>query len=385
MKVLHVITGLEGGGAERQLINLLRGSIAYQIQHDVTSLLDEGVYGADVRAAGAELHTLNMRRSWISPGALLRLANLIRRSRPNIVQTWLYHADLVGLLAARLAGSTPVVWTLRSSELELRHYSKRTGHIVKALRRLSHWPAAIASNSMAGMKTHLAIGYRPRLTRVIPNGIDSSIFCPSASARYEVRAELGIGAETALIGCIARRDPMKDHLNVFKAFAGISGDTRLLLAGNGTESDNHELSNQILSAGLAPERVIRLGERRDANRVMAALDIAVLGSSFGEGFPNVIGEAMACGVPCVATDVGDSAAIIDQWGEISPPGNPQALAAAMSRLLALSSDERRALGLRARERIQREYPISKMLSGYAQLYTQLVPQEQYGYESPRSA
>jgi glycosyltransferase involved in cell wall biosynthesis len=381
MKILHVITGLERGGAERQLINLLRASIAHGIQYEVVSLLDGGVYQGEVRSAGAELHTLNMTRNRISPSALFRLANLIRRSRPDIVQTWLYHADLIGLLAARLAGRFPVVWTLRSSELQLRHYSRLT----RALSRLSHWPAAIVSNSTAGMDAHVEIGYRPRLARVIPNGIDTNTFQPSDSAREAIRAELGIGAATRLIGCIARRDPMKDHLNVFKAFAHVLGDARLLLAGNGTEPGNHELCGQMRLAGLAPERVIQLGERQDAHRIMAALDFFVLGSAFGEGFPNVIGEAMACGVPCVATDVGDSAAIVGECGVITPPKDPQALVAAMGRLLALSFNERRALGLRARDRIQKEYPLSKMLAGYVEVYALLAPREQWSNQLLRSA
>src|SRR5262249_10789022 len=275
MKVLHVITGLKGGGAERQLVYLLRGSTDIQIQHEVVSLLDGGVYGGEVRSAGAELHTLNMTRNRISPSALLRLAKLIHRSRPDIVQTWLYHADLIGLLAARLAGRFPVVWTLRSSELELRHYSRLTGHIVRALSRLSPWPAAIVSNSTSGMNAHIEIGYRPRLARVIPNGIDTNTFRPSNSAREDIRAELGVRTDTPLIGCIARCDPMKDHFNVFQAFAHIRGNARLLLAGNGTEPGNHELSGKMKLAGLAPERVIQLGERQDAHRIMAALDAFV--------------------------------------------------------------------------------------------------------------
>jgi glycosyltransferase involved in cell wall biosynthesis len=385
MKVLHVITGLEGGGAERQLVNLLRGSTGVPIQHEVVSLLDGGVYGRDVRATGAELHTLNMARNRFSPLALFRLAGLIHRSRPDIVQTWLYHADLIGLLAARLAGRAPVVWTLRSSRLELHHYSKLTGLTITALSRLSRWPAAILSNSTAGMNAHVAIGYRPRCARVIPNGIDTNTFRPSESARKEVRAELGIGADTPLIGCIARCDPMKDHLNVFSAFARVAADARLLLAGRGTEPGNRELSNQICLGGLGPEQVIRLGERRDTDRIIAALDILVLGSAFGEGFPNALGEAMACGVPCVATDVGDNAAIIGGCGGIAPPRDPQALAEAMSCLLALSSDERRALGLRARERIQKDYSISAMVRRYSEEYALLAPQKLYSYESVRSA
>jgi glycosyltransferase involved in cell wall biosynthesis len=385
MKVLHVITGLEGGGAERQLVYLLRGSTGTQIQHEVVSLLDGGVYGRDVRAAGAELHTLNMARNRLSPSALLRLASLIHRSRPDIVQTWLYHADLIGLLAARLAGGAPVVWTLRSSQLELHHYSKLTGLTIKALSRLSRWPAAILSNSTAGMNAHLAFGYRPRWARVIPNGIDTNTFRPSEPMRQEVRAELGISADTPLIGCIARCDPMKDHLNVFSAFARVAGDARLLLAGKGTEPDNHKLASQIRMGGLGPEQVIRLGDRRDTNRIIAALDILVLGSAFGEGFPNALGEAMACGVPCVATDVGDNAAIVGGCGDVVPPRDPQALAEAMSRLLALSSGERRALGLRARERIQQDYALSAMVRRYAEVYARLAPQDLYGFESLRSA
>ena len=385
MKILHVITGLEGGGAERQLVYLLRGSAGTHIQHEVVSLLDEGVYGRDVRATGAELHTLNLARNRFSPSALFRLASLIHQSRPDIVQTWLYHADLIGLLAARLAGGAPVVWTLRSSQLELEHYSKLTGLTIKALSHLSRWPAAILSNSTAGMDAHLAFGYRPRWARVIPNGIDTSTFRPSESARQEVRAELGIGADTPLIGCIARCDPMKDHLNVFSAFARVSGNARLLLAGKGTEPDNHKLAGQIRLGGLGPEQVIRLGDRRDTNRVIAALDVLVLGSAFGEGFPNALGEAMACGVPCVATDVGDNTAIVGGCGRVVPPRNPQALAEAMCQLLALSSDERRALGLRARERIQKDYALSAMVRRYSEVYAHLAPQRLCGYESLRSA
>jgi len=385
MKILHIITGLERGGAERQLINLLRASVSYGLQYEVVSLLDGGVYHGEVRSAGAELHTLNMTRNRISPSALFKLAKLIHRSRPDIVQTWLYHADLIGLLAARLAGRFPVVWTLRSSELELRHYSSLTGHIIRALSRLSHWPAAIVSNSTSGMNAHIEMGYRPRLARVIPNSIDTSTFRPSNSAREDIRAELGISADTPLIGCIARCDPMKDHFNVFQAFAHIRGNARLLLAGNGTEPGNHELSGKMKLAGLAPERVIQLGERQDAHRIMAALDAFVLGSAFGEGFPNVIGEAMACGVACVATDVGDSAAIIGDCGSVVPPKNPQALAATLGQLLELSSDERKALGLRARDRIQKEYSLSKMLAGYAEVYTLLAPKAQWSHELLRSA
>jgi glycosyltransferase involved in cell wall biosynthesis len=385
MKILHVITGLEGGGAERQLVNLLRNSAGNQVQHEVVSLLDGGVYERDVRATGTELHTLDMARSRFSPLALFRLASLIHRSRPDIVQTWLYHADLIGLLAARLAGSAPVVWTLRSSQLELNHYSRLTGLTIKALSHLSRWPAAILSNSTAGMNAHIAFGYRPRWTRVIPNGIDTNMFRPSEAVRKEVRAELGVDADTPLIGCIARCDPMKDHLNVFSAFARVAADARLLLAGKGTEPDNHKLTAKIRIGGLGPERVIRLGDRRDTHRIIAALDILVLGSAFGEGFPNAVGEAMACGVPCVATDVGDNAAIVGGCGRIVPPRNPQALAEATSQLLALSSDERRALGLRARERIQKDYSLSAMVRRYSDVYALLAPEELSGYESLRSA
>jgi glycosyltransferase involved in cell wall biosynthesis len=178
---------------------------------------------------------------------------------------------------------------------------------------------------------------------------------------------------------------MKDHLNVFAAFARVATDARLLLAGNGTEPGNHNLTAQMRIGGLGPEKVIRLGDRRDTHRIVAALDILVLGSAFGEGFPNALGEAMACGVPCVATDVGDNAAIVGGCGGVAPPRNPQALAETMSQLLALSSDERRALGLRARERIQKDYSLSAMVRGYSEVYAHLAPQKLSGYESFRSA
>ncbi|MBF0562094.1 MAG: glycosyltransferase [Alphaproteobacteria bacterium] len=371
-KILHVITGLGSGGAERQLTALVRGSGAASLRHVVVSLMDEGIYGAELRAAGVEVHSLGIGRGRASLGAFFRLVRLIRHHRPQVVQTWLYHADLAGLLAAVLGGRPKVIWTLRCSDMQLDRYAPLTRSIVRVLAHLSRLPAAVIANSAAGLRVHERLGYRPRHTRVIPNGIDTGAFHPDPEARAAVRSEFGISAEVPLIGCLARHDPMKDHAGLLTAFAKCGDSARLLLAGTGTEPDNKSLTNEIFAAGLDPSRVIRLGERRDVPRLLAALDLFVLSSAFGEGFPNVVAEAMSCGIPGVVTDVGDAAAILGPCGTVAPPSDPAAMTTAIKKLLALSPDDRTALGLQARHRITARYGLTSMTEAYEALYTDLI-------------
>jgi glycosyltransferase involved in cell wall biosynthesis len=371
-RILHIITGLEAGGAERQLLNLVTALNSGRYHHDVVSLLEEGFFESDLRASGAGLYSLRLARGQIAPSALFRLAKLIRTRKPDLVQTWLYHADLAGLLTTWLGNNKPVIWTIRNSKLDTKHYSKRTAYMVPLLAQLSHLPAAIVANSVAGMEVHRQLGYRPKFAAVIPNGIDTSMFHPCGATRARVRAELGIADTEPVVGCIARRDPMKGHDALLRAFAGLAGHPRLLLAGRGTEAGNLELLGQIAAAGLDPARVIRLGERHDIERIMPALDVFVLASAFGEGFPNVIGEAMACGLPCVVTDVGDSARILGDCGEVAVPNDAAALTAAIERLLSLSLDQRFAIGAKARGRVEEKYNVSIMASNYASLYARFL-------------
>lgn len=375
LKILHVITGLGAGGAERQLATLVLNADRTRVRHEVVSLIDDGVWGEKLRARGVPVHTLGMNGR---PGELLafgRLARLIRGARPGLVQTWLYHADFAGLVGAKLAGGSPLLWTLRCSNVRLEHYSARTRILLRILALLSRSPRAIVANSQTGWDWHASLGYRPRRHQVIPNGIDTAEFRPDPAARDAVRAELGIPAGARVIGNLSRHDPMKDHPTFFRALAETQADAWVILAGIGTGPDNTALARQIAIAGLPPERVLRLGERRDVPRLLAALDLAVLSSSFGEGFPNVVAEAMACGIPSVATKVGDTAQVMGDCGIVVVPDDPAVLAHAMSEMLALGPAARTALGVRARARIEAQFSVPVMVAAYEALYRELTSEK----------
>ncbi len=365
-QILHVITGLDQGGAETMLIKLVIAMDRRRFHNQVVSLLGDGALGADLRAAGIEVLGLDLRRGSADPRALFRLAALMRRLRPDLVQTWLYHADLLGLLAARLAGSPPVLANLRCSDMDFSRYSRQSKWVLKWLAAFSRWPAGIIVNSAAGQAVHERLGYRPRAWHLVPNGFDLETFRPDPQAPARLRQEIGIPAESLILAHIARVDPMKDHTG-FLAAARIAlaarGDLHVLLIGRGTQ----DLSPHLAAAGIAG-RAHLLGPRRDIARLLPGVDLLCLSSAFGEGFPNVLGEAMSAGVPCIATDVGDARAIIGETGRIVAPSDPPALAQAILDLLALDAGSRAALGQAARRRIAEHYSLPAIVRQYEALY-----------------
>jgi glycosyltransferase involved in cell wall biosynthesis len=366
--VLHLITGLETGGAERMLARLVGRIDRARFPSAVVSMTGPGAIGPLIEAAGVRLYSLGLGRGRPDPRGVPRLLRILRERRPTILQTWLYHADLLGLIARGLAGAPHLVWNLRCTE-------STVGPLLRlVLSRASGVPDAVVVNSQEGERFHRAIGYRPRRWVQIPNGFDTAALRPDREAGRQVRGRLGIAERAAAILLPARYDPMKDHASFLAAaslFAAARPDARFVLAGSGTGPDNQALAAAIGAHGLA-ERVILLGERSDLDRLYPAFDLVTLSSAYGEGFPNVLGEAMASGVPCVATDSGDSAAIIGDAGAIVPPRQPRALAAAWRRLLDLAPDERRALGLRARERIVRSYGLDAIVARYEELYDEIA-------------
>lgn len=339
----------------------------------VASLVPGGVVGDRIRGLGIEVEDLSLSRGRPRPGAVLKLARLLRDFSPQVVQTWMYHADLLGLAAARLARTGKVAWNIRCSDLDLSAYSRMTALTVRACALLSRFPDAVVANSSAGREFHRRLGYHPKRFPVIGNGFDLSRFVPDPKARDAVRRELGVPAGAPLVGLVARWDPAKDHAAFFQA-AGLlvrdGSDARFVLCGQGVDPDNPDLARWIREQGLSG-RVSLLGLRDDVPRIMAALDVFA-SSSRSEGFPNVLGEAMASGVPCAVTDVGDSAEVVGEWGVIVPPGDPQALAMAVGGLLALSPDARKALGALARERVGRLYSMEAVARAYEDLYRELA-------------
>ncbi|HUZ71816.1 MAG TPA: glycosyltransferase [Stellaceae bacterium] len=365
LKILHLITTLERGGAQTMLVRLLTHMDRARFAPMVVTLIDGGPCAAALRAAGIPVHGLGMRRGAVSFAALLRLRRLIRSERPDLLQSWLYHADLLALAAA-LGTGVPIVWSLRCANMALERYSRQVRLVRRVLAWASGYPAAILANSEAGRRYHAALGYHPRRWEVVPNGFDIDLFRPDAERRAAVRGSLGVEPSHFLIGMVARVDPMKDH-DTFLAGAAIiaaaRADTAFVLIGAGTE---RLPPPPRLAGGLHA-----LGERAAVETILPALDVMVLASR-GEGFPNVIGEAMACGVPCVASDVGDAASIIADTGTVVPPGNPASLAQAVLALLARGPAERERLGAAARQRIAAHYSLAAAVAAYQRIETELA-------------
>lgn len=376
IKILHLISSLEVGGAETVLYQLVAGMDQQRFANQVACLLGMGPVGQQLHSIGVRVSALGMRRGRPSAAALWQLVRLIQRDTPDVVQTWLYHADLAGLIAGRMARTRTVIWNLRASNMDMSHYARLSGWTVRMCAALSGWPSAVVVNSEAGQAFHQQMGYHPRRWHLIPNGIDTNRFVPDTKARLGVRCELGLDTDSPLIGFIARFDAMKDHATFLRAasiYGRIAPTAHFLLAGEQMTSDNAPLAAMVADTGLNG-RVHLLGRRSDIPRLTAALDLAT-SSSLSEGFPNVLAEAMACGIPCVVTDAGDSARIVGNRGIVVPVRDPQALADGWKAALGWEPERRQAIGRVEREHICRHYSITTMIKQYEQLYATIVTEK----------
>lgn len=373
IKVLHLITGLNTGGAEMMLYKLLSLIDRMAFQVEVVSLTDTGPVGKKIEELGLPVQALGMRRGVPDPRGLLRLVRRLRQAPPDCIQTWMYHADLIGGLAAKLAGDTPIVWGIRRGNLDPQGTKRSTLWTARICARLSRrLPVRIVSCSEASRHVHEELGYDTGRMVVIPNGFDLTMFKPDPSTRPSVRRELGISPNALLIGLVGRFHPLKDHHNFISAAAQLYTDLPsiyFMLCGDGVTWENRELAGRIKASGIQ-SRCLLLGRREDIPRLTASLDIAS-SSSLSEGFPNVIGEAMACGVPCVVTDVGDSALIVGNTGRVVPPRNPAALAGAWRELIELGPEDRKQLGCKARQRVAEYFNLSFIVKQYEELYREV--------------
>ncbi|MDR3639692.1 MAG: glycosyltransferase [Humidesulfovibrio sp.] len=381
IRILHVITGLGLGGTETWLTRLLPRLPRERFECRVVSLLDldgeAGALAGDIRALDVPVHSLGLRRGRPSPAAFLQLVGLLRQWRPQVVQTWLYHADLLGLLAARASRcGAAVSWGLRGAYMDFSRYGLATRLTVRACAALSRWPEAVTANSHAGAAHHLGLGYRPRRLVVLENGVDVECFQPDAAARTRLRAQWRTGEGTPLVGLVARVDSMKGHAVFCRAAALVlrrRADVRFVFCGAGTEPGAEELDRFVAAHGLEAA-AIRLGRRADVAAVIGALDVLAL-ASLGEGFPNVVAEALACSVPVAALDVGDARRMTGPGGmvaapEASGPGadaETQALALAdlLCRMLELSAEERADMGARGRAHVLANYAAEAAAARWA--------------------
>ena len=365
--VLHVITGLADGGAEGVLARLVKADTTNR--HHVVSLMDSGKYGEILRAADIPVHTLNMPRRRVTARGLLQLYQLVRTTRPDVIQTWMYHADLVGGIVARLVGKHPVVWGLRNTDLTSRSTPWSTRMVAFASARLSHvLPASIVSCSRRTAESHIAFGYCRDKIRIIPNGYDLTTFHPDSEERMRLRNEWNIPDTTFLLGMVARWDPVKDHATLLASLRQVqttlAQDWRCALVGPNVTAQNEQLTALISRYDLT-NRVLLLGPRDDIPSVMNALDLHLLSSS-GEAFPNVVAEAMACGTPCVVTDVGDASEIVDWTGWVAQPSNPNAFGDAVVHAIEAmrNPQERLRRSTGSRIRISQAFSLERMVRSY---------------------
>jgi len=340
---------------------------------EVISLTDIGSIGKDIQALGVPVRALGMSRGVPSPLAVLKLVNWLRQSKPDVIQTWMYHADLFGGIAAKLAGGIPVAWGIHHFNLDSQYNKRSTIWTAKLCARLSRWlPEKIVCCSEATRQVHVNLGYASDKMVVIPNSIDLSVFKPDAMARKSIRKELGVSESTLLIGMVARFDPQKDHLNFVDAARLLHADypdVHFLFCGSGVTWDNERLSNWINSAGIH-HCFHLLGLRRDVERVTAALDVATL-SSFGESFSLIIGEAMASGIPCVTSDIPAPVELLGGYGWVVPIHDSRALCSAWKEILLSPGDTVKKRQDAARVRIENEFSLGLMIKRYQHLFLDL--------------
>jgi glycosyltransferase involved in cell wall biosynthesis len=375
MKILIVITGLNVGGAENVLFKILeRIDRSVYLPH-VISLTTLGEVGARIQALGIPVEALGMQANILS--ILSKFYRLIMRMhtlKPDIVHTWLYHADVLGGLAARLTGVKKIAWSLHNGNMykSLSFFSKKIALPLCAF--FSKFvPNKIVSCSQSAICFHAGIGYPIKKMTLITNGFDLAEYKPNPFSKAKLCAELNIDKQTPLIGIIGRFHPIKNHAGFLEVAFLLSQnlpETHFVFVGAGLDENNAMLVETAKRYEIM-EKVHYLGLRDDMPYIISGLDV-VASSSFSEAFPIVLGEAMASGVPCAVTDVGDSAYIIGDTGEVVSPGDMSGLAAAIEKLLRLSPMERTALGERARERVQSMFEIGETTLKYEAFYRGLL-------------
>ena len=340
---------------------------------EVISLTDEGIFGSRIKELGISVYTLGMRRGRISRAGIMYLSEILKKTPPAIIQTWMYHADLIGGLIGKRSTKAPVVWNLRADIMPFSK-DKRTYFLTKGGALFSSvLPTRIVSCSEATRQAHVSFGYNAAKMVTIPNGFDLDVYRTDPAAALSVRQELNLQREIPLIGFMTRFNQRKDIPNFIEAaarFIKVIPHVRFLICGHEMSQKNEALMRMLDQASIKKSCFV-LGRREDIPRLTAALDLAT-SSSESEGFPNVLGEAMACGVPCVATDVGDSALIIGDTGIIVPPKNPQALADGWGKILMMDVEERRNLGQAARQRIEENFSLDSVVARYENLYRELL-------------
>lgn len=361
-----MIVCLGVGGAESMLVAVTSALACTEFEPIVVTLRDPGPLAETLGSRGIPVRSLRAHKLRSTIGLPFRLRRILRIERIDLVQTWMYHADLVGGIAGRLAG-VPVVWGIQAGARTASLRSSVTRWICARLSRAL--PSAIICGANSIERIHRELGYSGEII-VIPNSCDLQVFRPDSTARDRIRRELGLEDGTPVIGMVARLDSTKNHDMLIQATSLLDGSVHLVLVGADVDSQSEDLRASIERAGLQ-RRCHLMGIRDDIAAIDASLDVFVL-ASHSEGLPLALAEAMACGVPCVATDVGECGAVIGPTGAVVPPGAVEAMAAAIGRILALPPSDRLALGQSARARVAERYSSRAAARSYAEVWSQVL-------------
>jgi glycosyltransferase involved in cell wall biosynthesis len=374
LRVTYLVRALDVGGAEIQLSALVRGLDPNRVEAHVVCFYQGGALEAELYEAGVPLHFLNKKGRWDLAGFASRLRATLAATRPHIVHAYMGPANIAAIICRPFLNDTRVLQGVRASDMDFRNYdwSWRATFRLEAL--LSRFADLIIANSEAGRRFCIERSFCSERFRVVPNGIDTDRFKPDTVAGAALRDDWGIPRGVPLIGLVARLDPMKDHETFIEAaarLAALEPEVRFICIGAGAQADFDRLGDLAKARGLA-DRLFFSGRRDDLPAVYATLDVHTSSSAYGEGFSNALGEAMACAIPCVATDVGDSALIVDDTGRVVRCRDAAALANAWHELLALPLSARRNLGSRARTRIVESYSLPTMIAATEAAYRQLL-------------
>jgi len=376
LNVLHVISGLGAGGAESMLYRLIKENQEQGMHSAVICLGEESFVADKIRALNVEILNLELHKhSIFNLPNLRRIIQISHRVNPDVVQGWMYHGNCVAtVIKLVLARKSKLFWNIRQTVQSLSNEKRLTRWVIRINSLLSRWTDCIIYNSTHSRIQHESFGFNKSRGSIVYNGISLEEYCPSASISSRIKADLGIGETAVVIGHVARYHPKKDHLSLIKTLADPGFENMeivFLLVGKNVDSNNRDLQHLLLDMGLN-EKIMLLGEREDVPNLLKCMDILISSSAWGEGFPNVLIEAMATEVYCIATNVGESETILADCGSIVPPKNVPALTRALLTGITLPAQYRESIGRRARENVRRHYSISAIGHRYRQLYMHAI-------------
>ncbi len=373
LRIVHIITGLGMGGAERSLFNILTHTDEQRFEHVVISLTGMGYWGERLERCGIEVYALGMKRNLMALGNLFKLCRLLRDLQADCVQTWLHHANVLGLFCAWVVGQKNVVWNIRCGMLDLAKYRVTTRIVFRIGAWLSRYPRVVINNSRVSISEHTAYGYSKARWLYIANGFDMELFRPRVDAYNNLRIRLGIPSDAQVIGMIARFDPAKDHETFIRA-AGILAqqvkNVYFVCVGRGVNEQNFVIRTLLQEHSLQ-QRIFLLDEISDVEEIYPGLDY-ITQTSLVEGFPNVIGEAMACGVECVATEVGETATLLGGGNFRIPKSSPGQMAKTWLYALNRSPEAIKLSKQQNREYIKSNFGLQAVANRYEDIYYNLV-------------